>query len=206
MTKPIIYSFRRCPYAMRARMAIAHAGRDVTLREILLRDKPAAMLAASPKASVPVLVLPDGTVIDESLDIMRWAVVDMPLIASAEWDLIALFDDTFKYHLDRYKYASRYENADAHAHRTAAHDILRDLEPRLHHKSWLNGADYGFTDLAILPFIRQFRIADMAWFDAELALPQIANWLSGFLDLPLFLGVMQKYPIWQDTGEEVDFP
>ena len=130
---PTLYSFRRCPYAMRARLAIVANDRRVELREIVLRDKPAAMLTASPKGTVPVLVLADGTVIDESLDIMRWACADTD---DAEWPtgsdaaLIATNDGDFKHHLDRYKYAVRYD-VDPTAHRGAATVLLGALDEKL---------------------------------------------------------------------------
>ncbi len=212
MTKPVLYSFRRCPYAMRARMAIALTAQGVELREIILRDKPTHMVALSAKGTVPVLWLGDDKVIDESLDVMKWALRRHPLIETADWDLIAHFDDVFKFHLDRYKYAARYEGADAVTHRTEGVKSLLDIEQRLSHnknkadKNWLSGEDYGFTDLAILPFVRQFRIADMKWFDEELGLPHVQNWLAHFLTHPLFLSVMKKYPVWQEGESGINFP
>ena len=130
---PILYSFRRCPYAMRARMALLVSGVPFELREVLLRDKPAAMVAASPKATVPVLVLEDGAVIDESLDIMRWALRrhdPEDWLAGDDAALIARFDDRFKHHLDRYKYPDRHR-ADPSEHRAAGLALLGELERRL---------------------------------------------------------------------------
>ena len=205
---PVLYSFRRCPYAIRARMAIVGADVPVRLREIILRDKPAEMLAASPKGTVPVLVLPDGQVIDESLDVMGWALAQHDpdnWLATRDDALIAQFDGPFKHHLDRYKYATRYAGADAVAHRDAALAILAGLEERLS-APWLAGVQPGFTDIAILPFVRQFRIADPAWFDQDLAQPNVQNWLAAFLQWPGFLAVMQKFPLWLSDGQEHMFP
>ena len=205
---PLLYSFRRCPYAMRARMAIAASGQRVRLREILLRDKPAHMVELSPKGTVPVLELADGTVIDESLAVMDWALAasdPQGWLAHKDHALIDLFDGDFKHHLDRYKYATRYEGADALTHRAACHDILRGLEETLSDE-WLAGHAPGYTDIAILPFIRQFRIADMAWFDAQMGLPKVQAFVLRFLDWPSFLAVMEKYPLWLDVEQEIDFP
>ena len=205
---PLLYSFRRCPYAMRARMAIAASGQEVRLREIILRDKPAHMLELSPKGTVPVLQLADGTVIDESRDVMDWALAaadPQGWLAHKDDALIDLFDTDFKHHLDRYKYATRYEGADALEHRAACHDILRALEDRLS-DAWLAGEAPGYTDIAILPFIRQFRIADMDWFDTEMALPRVQGYVMRFLDWPGFSGIMGKYALWLDSEIEHKFP
>lgn len=205
---PILYSFRRCPYAMRARMAIAVAGVPVRLREIILRDKPEAMLAASPKGTVPVLILPNGAVLDESLDVMGWALDQhdpQNWLAARNAALIDQFDGAFKHHLDRYKYATRYDGADARLHREAALAILKELEEKLS-APWLAGARPGFTDIAILPFIRQYRIADADWFDNLEGLANVQGWLAGFLQWPGFLAVMEKYPLWLAGGQEQLFP
>ena len=205
---PVLYSFRRCPYAMRARMALGVAGIVCELREVLLRDKPAEMLALSQKGTVPVLHLPNGQVIDESLDVMHWALaqhdplgwLDAPDLQS--W--VTLFDETFKHHLDRYKYASRYDGADAKTHRSAARDVLVELEPHLE-EGWIGGVQPSFADIATLPFVRQYRIADPIWFDNRLGLPNVQKWLTTFLDLPVFTGVMEKYDRWQSGGAGIIF-
>ena len=193
---------------MRARMAIGVAGVPVRLREIMLRDKPEAMLAASPKGTVPVLILPDGAVLDESLDVMGWALGQNDpenWLAGRNAALIDQFDGPFKHHLDRYKYAARYDGEDAQAHRAAALAILSALEVELS-APWLAGARPGFTDIAILPFIRQYRIADTDWFDNLEGLPNVQKWLSDFLQWPGFLAVMEKYPLWLASGQEQIFP
>ena len=210
---PVLYSFRRCPYAMRARMAIAASGQAVELREVILRDKPAHMVSLSPKGTVPVLWLERQTVIDESRDVMAWALAQhdpFNWLARADKALVDAYDDTFKHHLDRYKYATRYrDEAPAneqteHHHRAICHDMLRQLEPLLA-QGWLGGETAGYTDVAILPFIRQFRIADPVWFDTHLALPNVQKWVMQFLDWPVFTAVMQKYDLWQSGQQGICF-
>lgn len=207
---PILYSFRRCPYAMRARMAVFVSGVEVELREIVLRNKPEAMLAVSPKGTVPVLVLPDGTVIDESLDIMHWALGQAD---PAQWlkpdagetsALIEACDTDFKHHLDRYKYASRYEGAVAEEHRSEAERFLKQLEGRLEAQSYLQGPEPTLADYAIMPFIRQFANTDKAWF---LTAPYrgVQKWLDGLLTSPPFTEVMCKYEPWQDGDATLVF-
>ncbi len=204
---PVFYSFRRCPYAMRARMAIAASGVSVRLREILLRDKPDEMLAASPKGTVPVLI--DGDqVIDESLEVMMWALVQSDpenWLARKDDALVATNDGPFKHHLDRYKYSTRYEGVDAEEHRAAGFDFLEQLERRLAESAYLHGALRGYSDIAIFPFVRQFRIADAAWFDAA-PIPNVRRWLVVLTESALFRSVMEKYSLWKDTGEEFAFP
>ncbi len=204
---PILYSFRRCPYAIRARSAVVASGIAVELREIVLRDKPAAMLAASPKGTVPVLVLPDGRVIDQSLAIMHWALATAdPLgwLAGEDTDLIATNDGTFKHHLDRYKYADRH-GTDPLEHRAAATAILADLDTRLAATGHLAGPRVTLTDIAILPFVRQFAQTDRAWFDT-LPLPALHDWLGRYLASPLFAAVMPKFAPWQPGAPTVIFP
>ena len=205
---PLLYSFRRCPYAMRARMALAEAGIALQLREILLRDKPPHMLELSSKGTVPVLQLSDGTVLDESRAVMEWALAKADpqnWLAHKDTALIDAFDGDFKHHLDRYKYATRYEDADEQAHRTVCHAMLQDIEPRLA-VGWLAGAQAGFTDVALLPFVRQFRIADPDWFDNQMALPNVQSWVMRFLDWPVFTRIMGKYALWLESDKEHQFP
>ncbi len=206
-TNPILYSFRRCPYAMRARMAIAISGTPVRLREIILRDKPAEMVEASPKATVPVLVNGDQ-VIDESLAVMHWALNRHDpenWRASENTALVAENDGPFKHHLDRYKYATRYDDVDPAEHREAGFTFLEALESRLEHNGYLDGDARGFNDIAIFPFVRQFRIADSKWFDSA-PLPNVQRWLGDLMGSELFQSVMKKYPTWNDTHEEIEFP
>ncbi|HWL27568.1 MAG TPA: glutathione S-transferase [Burkholderiaceae bacterium] len=211
---PILYSFRRCPYAMRARLAIASSGVSCELREVLLRDKPGAMVQASPKATVPVIVDVDGTVIDESLDIMLWALHRHDPgrwlrpeqgDAHAMLDLIAQCDTTFKHHLDRYKYPQRYEGAVASVHRDEAARWLMQLEARLGKTSFLFGNRPALADMAIAPFVRQYAHTDKVWFE-EQDWPRLRQWLSGWMDGALFASVMQKYARWTEDGPGERFP
>ena len=199
MTETILYSFRRCPYAMRARMALSSSGMEYEHREVVLRDKPPEMLEVSPKGTVPVLVTPTGTVIEESLDIMRHALAMKDPEGWLERDdpeLVAANDGPFKHHLDRYKYATRYADVDPEEHRSAALDILRQLEARLAKDAYLCGARRGLADIAIFPFIRQFANADRTWFDAQ-SLPRLQDWLERLITSELFTGVMAKHAQWK---------
>ncbi|MDR6851322.1 glutathione S-transferase [Sphingomonas sp. BE123] len=201
LTDPILYSFRRCPYAIRARLALAVSETAVEHREVRLRDKPAEMIAASPKGTVPVLVLPDGRVIDESLDIMRWALARNDpehWLAGDAPALIAANDGAFKHHLDRYKYPERYP-ADGVDHRAAALAILQGLGTRLGAQAWLGGARFGLADAAILPFVRQFAAVDPDWFAAQ-DLARVQPWLAAFLASPLFAAVMVTRTPWRAAG------
>lgn len=212
---PILYSFRRCPYAMRARMALVIAGQTVELREVVLREKPADMLAASTKGTVPVMVLPDGQnggrVIDESIDVMRFALAksDPEGWLSPDTDdmraLIADNDGPFKHHLDRYKYASRYEDADPDEERVAAEVYLAALDKRLLGCKHLMGETRSLADIAIFPFVRQF--ANAAKGDMQISrFPGLDRWLKGHVASPLFASVMGKYPQWQSGESGVTFP
>ncbi len=210
MSYPVLYSFRRCPYAMRARLGIAASGLTVQLREILLRDKPAAMLAASPKGTVPVLVLPDGQVVDESFDIMLWALTRNDPLAllrfgTAAQELISRCETEFKPHLDRFKYHVRYDDADPLQERQLAASYLHELDQRLRQTAYLFGPDISLADLAIAPFVRQFANACRDWFDVQ-DWPALAGWLDNFVTSPRFQHVMQKYPVWQAGDPITLFP
>ncbi len=196
---PVFWSFRRCPYAMRARLSLHVAGLEVEHREILLRDKPAAMLNASPKGTIPVLVLEDR-VIDESLDIMLWALHqhDPENWLRDETAAMALArdcDTDFKPHLDRYKYATRYADADPDEHRAAAAEFISELEARLNRSRALGGTSDGLADNAIFPFIRQFAHTDPDWFAAQ-PWPQVQAWLTRHLHSVRFSEIMRKHPLW----------
>lgn len=214
MTYPVLYSFRRCPYAMRARLAIASVGLKVELREVVLREKPAAMLAASPKGTVPVLVLPTGQVIDESLDVMLWALgqndpegwlVPETGDRAAMLALIAACDGDFKHHLDRFKYASRYDGADPDQHFAGALEFLYGLEARLSDTDWLFGTRASLADYAVLPFVRQFVSAAGARLDTVMV-PKVQRWLLAFTSGARFKAVMIKYPQWQEGEKGATFP
>ena len=211
---PVLYSFRRCPYAMRARLAIAASGQPCELREVVLRNKPAEMLQASPKGTVPVLVDTDGSIVDQSLDIMQWALQrNDPAqwlcpereTAEAMFALIAENDGAFKRHLDRYKYPDRYEGIDAMAEREGGATWLRGLDARLRAHPWLFGSRPCLADMAIAPFVRQFAHTDAAWF-AEQDWPALQAWLARILDSDAFAHVMQKWTPWASGTEGVAFP
>jgi glutathione S-transferase len=206
-TDPILYSFRRCPYAMRARLAIAVSGSRCELREVKLSAKPAAMLTASPKGTVPVLVLPGGKVIAESLDIMHWALGNHDpedWLARGDAALIAANDGAFKHDLDRYKYPDRHA-ADAQAHRERGLEFLRALDERLRARPQLDGRARGLADAAIMPFVRQFAAVDRDWFDAQ-PLPHLQAWLARHLASGLFASVMIRFSPWQSNDRPVHFP
>ena len=205
MTEAVLYSFRRCPYAMRARMALKISGARYEHREVVVRDKPSAMLQASPKGTVPVLVGHDGTVLEESLDIMRWALARQDpenWLDRQDDSLLAANDGPFKHHLDRYKYATRYEDADPEDHRSAAMIHIEALEGRLNDQPFLCGEKRGFADVAIFPFIRQFAHADREWFDA-LPVPRTRAWLEGLKGSELFKSIMIKHDQWRPDQSEV---
>lgn len=212
---PVLYSFRRCPYAMRARLAIANCQIKVELREVVLRDKPQQLIDISPKATVPVLITADGTIIDESLDIMRWALDQND---SNNWfhaltqsqqqlslQLIANNDGEFKYYLDRYKYADRYPEYTQNYYREKAEKTLAMLEKQLQQNGCLICSHLTLADMAILPFIRQFAFADKTWFDQS-PYPLLRAWLTDFIESELFLGIMGKYSAWQFEDEITLFP
>lgn len=208
-TLPILYSFRRCPYAMRARMGLMISETKVVLREVILRDKPDAMITASPKATVPVLVLPDGTVIEQSIDIMRWALAQNDPKQWLEHEeqanaLIDQADGSFKTALDRYKYHTRYEDADPALEQQKALEILKQWDAIIGDKPCFFGAQNGVADFAIFPFVRQFANHDRSWFDAQ-DIPNIKRWLAEHLTSPLFQSIMHKYPQWHNGDEHVIF-
>lgn len=210
---PILYSFRRCPYAMRARLGLTAAKIKVELREIILRNKPKAMLELSPKGTVPVLWLEDKTVIDESLDIAKWALAkhDPLNLLKASTDtskmqaLISENDGPFKHHLDRTKYANRYLDEPPQDNRAQASAFLQKLNTRLKDNEFLFGNSLSLADITIAPFVRQFANIDRTWFD-EQPWPHLIRWLDNFLKSPLFHSVMQKYPAWQEGDEITLFP
>ena len=203
-TRPVLYSFRRCPYAMRARVALAYAGIEVEMREILLKDKPADMLAISSKGTVPVLQLPDGQVIDESLDVMHWALArhdpDGWLTPQPELtaQLIEENDGPFKDALDRYKYHVRFPEYSREYYREQGEQFFQKLENLLeeHGGKGLVRDSYALADMAIFPFMRQFANSDLKWFESA-PYPLLRAWLNSHVNAPHFLRVMKKYPLWE---------
>ena len=213
MEYPILYSFIRCPYAMRARMALKLTNTKCEIREVRLNNKPKQMIDKSPKGTVPVLVL-QKEVIDESNDIIEWALssnnifdgnIDHDQIDLTN-NLIELFDSKFKYNLDRYKYATRYKNIDKDNHKIECLDILINLENVISNDGWILGSKINKLDISILPFIRQFRIADIEWFDKQNKIKGIQKILFNFLDSNLFKEVMYKYDVWEENAEPQFFP
>ncbi|WPB55763.1 glutathione S-transferase [Xylophilus sp. GOD-11R] len=209
---PTLYSFRRCPYAMRARLALRVSGTSVVLREVVLRDKPAALIALSPKATVPVLQLPGGRVLEQSLDIMRWALSQhdpegwMQVTEHDEVQaIVALNDGPFKQALDRYKYAPRHPQRPPEQWRDEAVEaMLAPLEARLARHRWLLRDTPSLADMAVLPFVRQFAGVDADWF-AQAPLPRLRAWLHDWAASPLLDSVMHKYPAWRVGDEDTRF-
>lgn len=209
MPRPLLYTYRRCPYAMRARMALLQAGREFDAHEIVLRDKPADMLRVSPKGTVPVLVLPDGKVIDESLEIMRWAFEARD--TEGWWEraqldgaqaLVALNDGPFKQSLDAYKYPDRHpsDKGPAHHRDQGVACLLRPLDQVLATQPFVCGDQPCAADLAIFPFVRQFRAVDEGWFDAQ-EMHALQRWLRGWLDSEVFQRCMARL----SPGLHIDF-
>ena len=207
---PVLYSFRRCPYAMRARLALSRAGIGVELREILLKNKPGAMLAVSSKGTVPVLQPGYGQVIDESIEVMRWALShndpDDWLTADPglTQQLIDENDDSFKTALDRYKYFTRHPEHPPEHYRAQGEIFLQKLEEQLglHDGKGLVRPGTSLADMAIFPFVRQFAGVDAGCFE-KAAYPLLQRWLSGHTNAPYFAGIMKKYPLWLDGGARI---
>lgn len=207
----VLYSFRRCPYAMRARMAIRYSGVQVELREVVLKNKPQAMLQASPKATVPVLVLADGQVIDESLDIMYWALAHndpqqwrQTQLEAATESLIKENDNIFKIHLDHYKYFERFPEHPQMAYRQKGEVFLQKLDELLQQQSFLLSDHASLADIAIFPFIRQFAHVDLDWF-RQSSYVALQNWLDYWLSSDTFNSVMKKYNAWDEASNGVMF-
>lgn len=196
---PTLYSFRRCPYAIRTRLALHYAEQAVDIHEVSLRDKPAEMIAISPKATVPVLQLADGTVLDESLDIMLWALRrnDPQQLLPDESELqetlslIAENDGEFKNWLDHYKYATHHPEQSPEYYRQKGEVFLQKLEQLLTENRYLSGSTITLSDIAIVPFVRQFAHVDKRWFDAA-DYPALQRWLGAWLTSEVFVGVMAK--------------
>jgi len=212
MKQPILYSFRRCPYAMRARMAIYLADIECELREVYLKNKPIEMLKISPKGTVPVLQLEDR-VIEESNDIIQWALSQNSkkfMVLNSEQQDFALktiheFDTDFKHHLDRYKYSQGY-NTDPRNHRDYCDEILGALDQNISDNNWIFSDEVSLLDISILPFIRQFKIADSEYFFNQKYL-KVIKLLNQFEDSSLFRQIMNKYDVWSASdNNSVLFP
>ncbi len=204
---PILYSFRRCPYAMRARMALSCASIPVELREVALRDKPAELISVSPKATVPVLVLPDDRIIDQSYAIMKWALAHhdpdgwLDVDQETANNLVERNEGEFKLNLDRYKYPGRDADVAAIASRNAGMAFLKELDDLCSDGGFLFGERISIVDVALGPFVRQFAQVDFEWFVSS-AGSALIDWLDHFTASRLFVSVMQKYRPWS-TGDEI---
>jgi glutathione S-transferase len=213
-TLPILYSLRNCPYAMRARVAIFKAQQIVILRDIVLSNKPKEMITASSKATVPVLVLANGTVVEESLAIMLWALNETDpddLLQSQNehelsvmLNLIKSFDHDFKVCLEQYKCAKRYRESNIIECRVECEQFIQTLESRLNRHSFLISNTESLADIALLPFIRQFARIERQWY-LQSPYPKVRQWLNNYLQSPMFTKVMAKYPLWLDDHEVVLF-
>jgi len=209
MTEHILYSFRRCPYAIRARMALAYTNIHCELRELMLKDKPADMLKHSAKGTVPVLITDTGQVIDESLDVMLWALAqhdpdDWLHKQSKSLELIYTNDQIFKPLLDRYKYADRHPELNESEHRALTLPYVESLNKSLKDHQFLTGKQVALADIALFPFIRQYALVNKEWFDL-LTLTHLQQWLDYFLNSPLFNQVMKKYQLY-NQGFSNTFP
>lgn len=209
---PVLYSFRRCPYAIRARLAIKISGVEVELREVILKDKPKQLLDCSPKGTVPVLQL-DDTVIDESCDIMEWALAIndpkswLPSLKSEAEEinrLISLNDHVFKTHLDHYKYSDRHPEKTLEYYREQGELFLHELEVKLRDSHYLISNEPTIADMAIFPFIRQFAYVDITWFEQS-SYKKLNIWLSDLINSDVFQSVMRKYPQWPSKDEPIFF-
>jgi len=209
---PVLYSFRRCPYAMRARLTLHASGIVHEHREVVLKNKPAHMLALSPKGTVPVLWLPDacsGRVLEQSLDIMLWALRQsdplgwLPLTNEGMANALALIahnDGPFKQQLDRYKYPNRSGLESGLTDRDLAAVWLHGLDTRLQAQPFLAGSHFGLADAGIAPFVRQFAHTNPGWFAAQ-AWTALTTWLTAFEASGLFAAIMHKHAPWQDPAQ-----
>ncbi len=211
MKLPVLYTFRRCPYAMRARIAIYYSKISYEHREILLKDRPKQLYELSPKGTVPVLKLPDDTVIDESLDIMKWALSindpDAWFMNKRDQQLgaIATNDQDFKKWLDRYKYHIRYPEFSMQYYRDKCEKILDIYDKQLNDNRFLFSQNIALGDMALLPFIRQFAYVDVNWFNQRFI--NLSDWMEDLIQSVIFQSMMKKFEIWNplDKGEDIIF-
>lgn len=216
---PILYSLRNCPYAMRARLAIFKSKQQVELRDVVLSNKPQVMLNASPKGTVPILVFENNdkkfNVIDESLDIMLWALqmndpeslLAQGAISNAEslqnmLCVIATFDTEFKADLEKYKCAKRYHEDNLFEYRQACEVHIESIEKQLEQHTYIMSEKESLVDIALLPFIRQFARVERQWY-LQAPYPNLRQWLNNYLQSPMFSKVMTKYPLWIDGDNRV---
>ncbi|MCK8044094.1 glutathione S-transferase [Shewanella sp. 1CM18E] len=216
---PILYSLRNCPYAMRARLAIFASEQTVCLREVLLSQKPAPMLTASPKGTVPVLMLPNGEVLEQSRDIMLWAfaqsdpnnyLLHQPLGNSKQSEAVAMqqlmtqFDSEFIPRLEHYRSAKRYRDPKLLLYRAECEIYLQKLESHLTEHDYLFASQPCVADFAIMPFIRQFARVERQWY-LQSPYSEVRRWLDDFLQSPMFSKVMAQFPVWKEGANETLF-
>ena len=211
MDTPVLYSFRRCPYCMRAHMALKYSGIKVELREVDLQDYPPQALKISAKATVPVLQLPDGTVIDESWDILKWALTQND---PDNWSgknnehaldaeiLIETNDFSFKEDLDHYKYADRHPEHSEEHYRKSCEVFIEELEDMLSENSYLLVDELSLADIGVLPFVRQFSLVDKEWFE-QAPYPRVRQWLNELINSELFNDVFKKHELWQESAPAI---
>jgi glutathione S-transferase len=207
---PVLYSYRRCPYAMRARLSIYFSGREVEQREIVFWDKPESMLTASPKGTVPVLVLPDGSVVEESWEIMQWALAEHRLYSQDECvdNWVDACDNRFKRHLDDYKYPELCQESypdltpqqGLEKARQGGEGFIQKLESQLSKTAFLLGPELSIADLATFPFVRQFAHVDQAWWQSA-DYPAVQAWLEMHMDSDYFAAVMKNRPVWESSHQ-----
>ncbi len=211
---PILYSLRRCPYAMRGRMGIALSQQKVLLREIVTKDKPSELLASSPKGTVPVLVLPNGQIIEQSIEVMNWALQqndpqdllrsNNPTLSEQVQQLIKTNDDDFIGHLEKYRASVRYRNIDVEQRRHACEVFISELESKLAQHEYLFGDTPSLADFAVMPFVSQFVRVEKKWF-VQSEYQNVGHWLRAHLDSKLYTQVMKQYPLWNETKQDCVF-
>ena len=211
---PILYSLRRCPYAMRGRMGIALSKQQVLLREIVTKDKPSELLASSPKGTVPVLVLPDGQIIEQSLDVMNWALQQNdpqdllrssnPTLSQQVHQLIKVNDGEFIGHLEKYRASVRYRNIDTDQRRQACEGFISNLEALLTDQAYFFGETPSLADFAVMPFVSQFVRVEKKWF-VQSEYQNVGRWLRAHLESKLYTQVMKQYPLWNETKQDCLF-
>ena len=208
---PILYTFRRCPYAMRARFVLRHSHKKIELREIKLQKKPKDFLNTSPKGTVPVLALSKKEVLDQSLDIMMWCLQssDNSKINDLKnnlpnnlLDQIKDLDNEFKTNLDKYKYPNRFKDNDKNLSRDNNLKFLKKLNENLKNSIFLNSNKIGLLDYAIFPFIRQFRNVDIEWFE-NLNLSFLNSWYLSIVESKAFFDIMKKYKVWDAEDKPI---
>ncbi|WP_135458394.1 glutathione S-transferase [Vibrio echinoideorum] len=211
---PILYSLRRCPYAMRGRMGIALSQQQVLLREIVTKDKPSELLASSPKGTVPVLILPDGQIVEQSLDVMNWALQQndpQDLLRSSNsalsesvHQLIKMNDEEFIGYLEKYRASLRYRNDDVEQRRRLCEGFISVLENKLANHDYLFGNTPSLADFAVMPFVSQFVRVEKKWF-VQSDYQNVGRWLRAHLESKLYGQVMKQYPLWNETKQDCLF-